>query len=1006
MRIARIGQARPDSRERGFTLMELMVTLIVFAVIATTVTLVLLNSVRNKQGTMHRIEAQQGARAALDLMARDIRSAGYGVDLDYSIPQPAIAYVDSVELVLCQNQLPFPDGASGPTAPLAYNPGSTPKPASLDGTGWDPPIRYRTGAELIRYTLDVNNDGYVDEDDLSSPQGADAAATPNPDDYLLVREVYGDSTGGVVGNNGGTQEGLALVRRPGAGVPAMFTVYLRGSSTPWDWANGPVPSGRLAEVQRIELNVTASAASPDGKGRYAQTTLHTEVNAMRSVPDFGATLYTVSGYVYADANQNSSKDTGESGLAGAQVRLGSNTAWSAANGYYQFRVPAGQYTLSHSAPQGYGPFTTPQQVPVTITDAAFTHSFGDTARRGGWVQVQVFNDLDQDGNWDVGEGAVSGIRIVMDPGSPGANSNITGSDGTTSLFTGVGGYSVTCDKPDTLVVTTTNPWTSSPTAPMTDGGTASVRFGVYRAVTGTVSGKVFLDANRNGVLDGSEVGLSNVWVGVSKDQGLTVAGYALTDGSGNYTITVPANDPPRTQAYSVYIVPPGGYFPTSAQAITGVWVASSPAVTGKNFGLANYQIITLTASRVLSLIAGDMMEADWQGNRTAEGRRDQDLILGADAGGTDNVSVWFNQYSASPLFTTTPSEAHGSGYTRMAPNSVLAMALDTLDKAAPSSRPDLVTGTKYTVAGNFFVWFNQNSNNNEGYLPTAYSASRNYKTLDNGDVQAVVMLDCAGGSGRDIVVGTKSPTSGQGTIEVWQSDDATTPTFTRVETYTMAGSSLLGEITGMVLTDLDADGDRDLVVTTRKSDYSGQVVIFEFRSKTTGSRFVVRRSNALSDYPNDAFTCLTSLDANGDGSNDIVVGSQRSTSTGRLFQLRNNEEWGFDLVRVVDAPGIVLSLAATDLGGSASRVDIACGYRTSSTGYGGGVRVYYMDNGTLPSSGSDPSNATVVNMVPALTSANFNYGLYTTVPPSPYLHDLAAGVKISSTTGALVVFIR
>jgi len=44
--------------------------------------------------------------------------------------------------------------------------------------------------------------------------------------------------------------------------------------------------------------------------------------------------------------------------------------------------------------------------------------------------------------------------------------------------------------------------------------------------------------------------------------------------------------------------------------------------------------------------------------------------------------------------------------------------------------------------------------------------------------------------------------------------------------------------------------------------------------------------------------------------------------------------------------------------------------------------------------------------VPALTSANFNYGLNTTTPPSPYLTDIAAGAKASATTGALIVFIR
>ena len=64
----------PDQdRARGFSLVELMVTLVVFAVVAGAITLVFINSAQNKERTAHLLEAQQGARAAMDLMARDIR---------------------------------------------------------------------------------------------------------------------------------------------------------------------------------------------------------------------------------------------------------------------------------------------------------------------------------------------------------------------------------------------------------------------------------------------------------------------------------------------------------------------------------------------------------------------------------------------------------------------------------------------------------------------------------------------------------------------------------------------------------------------------------------------------------------------------------------------------------------------------------------------------------------------------------------------------------------------
>ena len=99
-----------------------------------------------------------------------------------------------------------------------------------------------------------------------------------------------------------------------------------------------------------------------------------------------------------------------------------------------------------------------------------------------------------------------------------------------------------------------------------------------------------------------------------------------------------------------------------------------------------------------------------------------------------------------------------------------------------------VTGTKNAPAGNFFVWFSQNSGGNTGTFPTAYSSA--YHTVDYGDVQSVLTLDCAGGASVDqvdIIAGTKSPTAGQGTFEIWTSSNAATPTFSWLETYPNAG---------------------------------------------------------------------------------------------------------------------------------------------------------------------------------------------------------------------------
>jgi hypothetical protein len=62
--------------------------------------------------------------------------------------------------------------------------------------------------------------------------------------------------------------------------------------------------------------------------------------------------------------------------------------------------------------------------------------------------------------------------------------------------------------------------------------------------------------------------------------------------------------------------------------------------------------------------------------------------------------------------------------------------------------------------------------------------------------------------------------------------------------------------------------------------------------------------------------------------------------------------------------------------------------------------------GTLTGSGVDPTGGSVVNFVPAITTGNFNYGVYPAAPYPPYLADLAIGVKTSDITGALVVIVR
>lgn len=984
---------------RGFTMVELMVTLSVLAIVVLAITAVVMTANRGKTSTLNDVESAQAARAALELISADMRSAGYGVDTDASPPQQPIAYVDSMEVILCENLQPFPDGTPLHTPPLAYNPAGAVKPRPLILSAWTPPMKYHTGAELVRYTLDNNNDGVVNAVDQTNPT---AARTKNPDDFVLRRQVYGDSVGNISGNNNSKNEEVALVRKPGGAIPPLYTVYMKGITTPYNWANGPVPVSQLPNIDRIVVNVTAPSAKPDAQGKYAQTVLTTEVNTFRNVPNWGVPTYAVTGNVYDDANKNHVKDGGELGIAGVTIRLGQTfTAVTDMLGNYTVRGPAGTFVLRHTSLPNYGSFDSPDTFAITLPPAT-SRSFGDTLRHGGYANVRAFEDLNSNQIQDVGELGLSAVAVRLDPA---AKTYYTDGTGSAAIFVQTGGYSLTCTPPDSFIVISTNPVTGT----MTDGGSASHTFALVKGAIGFVNGKVYRDNNRNGVYDAGEPGISNVWVGVTNDGGITILGYIRTNSSGDYSIKVPVNDPPHTTAYSVFMVVPNGFFPTGRTAISPLWLQAAQTLGNNNFGVVSYQIITLNASRVLSLGSANLMENDWTGNQTDHQHGDNDIVLGADAGGTDNISVWFNQYDASPLFSPNPTDPPlGTyGYTRNAASSVLSLVVDTLDaNVSPFNRPDVATGTQYTVSGNLFAWFAQNTSGNYGILPT--SPDRAYRTADNGDVQSILAYDCAGGSALDLIAGTKSPSPGNGTIEVWRADSLATPNYGRDEIYPPSGlipSNRLGEVTCMALADIDNDGRKDLIVGTKTGSYSGQVMFFRYVSKLAGSRFVYVSSQT---FNSNAVTSLVCLDVDNDGYRDVIVGTQTSSSTGQLIYLRNRDNgvpMNFKLERKQDAPGIVSSLAAADLGGG-SNVDFAMGWRASDTGYGGGVQVFFNDLGTLPGTGVDPSDGSVFNFVPALTTNNFNYGTYPSTPLPPFLTDLAAGIKSSATTGALVVFIR
>jgi len=270
---------RPRTARDGFSLVELMITLVLLAIVVAVIATVLIGSERSKASTEGRLEAQQNGRSVSDIIAADLRTAGFETDTDASPPQPPFAYVDSIEIIINANlNVGIANAGAGQDTlatkvyPRAVNPGASPLPPRLSSTSWTPAMTYGTGAESIRYTLDLNDDGIVDAADQAVALASEAQRTANPNDYVIARVRYGLWSDGT---NNGNKEKVGLVRGPGTGIPAMYAVYMGTSPTPWDWHNGAIPANQLRNISRIVLKVTSEARRPLKDGTYPRATLTT-----------------------------------------------------------------------------------------------------------------------------------------------------------------------------------------------------------------------------------------------------------------------------------------------------------------------------------------------------------------------------------------------------------------------------------------------------------------------------------------------------------------------------------------------------------------------------------------------------------------------------------------------------------------------------------------------------------------------------------------------------------
>ncbi len=149
--------------------------------------------------------------------------------------------------------------------------------------------------------------------------------------------------------------------------------------------------------------------------------------AQITVPACGSSNDTVCGYVFDDLNGNGVQNTGEPGVASAEVHIGSYVTFTDSTGHYEVIVPAGTYTIYYCAPAGYA-FSIPvySQHSNSVTCAAYQavqigsgtncgYNFGIIDSSAS-ICGTVYFDANDNHAQDPGESGIPGAQVTFSSG--------------------------------------------------------------------------------------------------------------------------------------------------------------------------------------------------------------------------------------------------------------------------------------------------------------------------------------------------------------------------------------------------------------------------------------------------------------------------------------------------------------------------------------------------------------------------------------------------------------
>lgn len=265
--------------------------------------------------------------------------------------------------------------------------------------------------------------------------------------------------------------------------------------------------------------------------------------------------YTINGTVFIDNNKNGVQDSGEGGYSGARINIYGglySQASTDSSGNYAFNsLKTSWYSLYLIVPASYKATTsTYKGISVSSSNPHPTANFGINAIPTHSISGSVYLDSNKNGLKDSGETGYSGATVKIYGKTN--KSLVTDSSGNyTARGLVEGGYSVNLTLPSGYSATTAKYKYVSLYS------NQAIDFGVAPILTHSLSGKVFVDANRNSVQDNGEHAYNGARINLSGRAYKT--SYTNTDGiyafSGlvegwyNISVSIPSDYKATTATY-------------------------------------------------------------------------------------------------------------------------------------------------------------------------------------------------------------------------------------------------------------------------------------------------------------------------------------------------------------------------------------------------------------------------------------------------------------------------